>query len=77
MVFGMEDGREVIREQIATINFIPGEPSTLLEHTRAMHAEVKYFLETDFASNLHFDELDMDDLLQLCSNPDAEVKHHE
>lgn len=51
------------------------EPSALLEHTQAMHAEVKSFLETDFSSYLHLGELDIEGLCQLCSDSDIEEKH--
>ncbi|CAH1452155.1 unnamed protein product [Lactuca virosa] len=37
-----------------------------------MHAELKSFLETDFASYLHLGDLDMESLLLLCSDPDVE-----
>lgn len=50
MATEVEGGKQVIREEISIGKFMPGEPSTLLEHTLALHAEVKSFLETDFAS---------------------------
>ncbi|CAH1449988.1 unnamed protein product [Lactuca virosa] len=77
MASEVEGGKQVVREQIATGKFVPGKPRTLLEHTRAMHMEVKSFLETDFASYLHVCELDIEGLRQLCSDSDAERKHLE
>ncbi|CAI9289979.1 unnamed protein product [Lactuca saligna] len=77
MEVGVESGKQIIREQVASGKFTPGEMSTLLEYTQAMHVEVKYFLEIDFASYLHFGELDMDGLLLLCSDPDIEGECHE
>ncbi|CAH1446248.1 unnamed protein product [Lactuca virosa] len=77
MAIEVEGGKQVIREQIVTGKFVPGEPSTLLEHTQAMHAEVKPFLETDFASYLHLGELDIKGLHQLCIDSDAKGKHLE
>lgn len=77
MVVGVEGGKQVIKEQIATGKFMPGELNTLLEHTHVIYAEVKSFLETDFASYLHVGELDMEGLCLLCNDPDAEGKHLE
>ncbi|CAI9280372.1 unnamed protein product [Lactuca saligna] len=37
-----------------------------------MHASLKAFMETDFASYLQLGELDMEGLHQLCNNFDAE-----
>lgn len=52
MAIEVKVGKKVIREQIATGEFVFGEPSTLLEHTQVMHADVKCFLETEFSSYL-------------------------
>lgn len=77
MVAGVEGGKQVIKERIAIEKFIPCESSALLEHTQEMHAEVKYFMETDFSSYLRLGKLNMEGLLYLSSNPDAEGKHPE
>ncbi|CAH1442033.1 unnamed protein product [Lactuca virosa] len=77
MVVEVEGGKQVVREQITIGRFVPGEPNALLENTQAMHAEVKYFVETDFASCLHLGELDIEGLRQLCSDSDVEGKHLE
>lgn len=73
MATGVEGGKHVIREQISTGKLIPGE-STVLEHTQAMHAEVKSFLETYSASYLRLGEFDMKGLCQLFSDSDAEER---
>lgn len=65
----------MIKEQITTRKFVPGEPSTLLDHTQAMNIVAKSFLETDFASYIHLGELDMEGLYQLCNNLDVVGKH--
>ncbi|CAH1444659.1 unnamed protein product [Lactuca virosa] len=72
MADGVEDGKQVIREQVAARKFAPGDPSAFLEYTQVMHAEVKSFLETDFASYLNIGDLDMEGLRLLCSDPDVE-----
>lgn len=77
MEVGVESGKQIIRKQVASGKFTPGEMSALLEYTQAMHVEVKSFLETDFASYLHFGNLDMDGILLLCSDPDIEGECHE
>ncbi|CAH1413742.1 unnamed protein product [Lactuca virosa] len=77
MALRVEGGKQVIRDQTATRKFRSGEPSTLLEHTQAMHVDVKSFLETDFACYLHLGELDMEGFRQLCNYPNVEGKHLE
>ncbi|CAH1445427.1 unnamed protein product [Lactuca virosa] len=77
MAPGVESGKHVIREKNFTRKFVHGEPSTLLEHTQAMHAEVKSFLETDLASYIHLGDLDIEGLRQLCNDLDVEGKHIE
>ncbi|CAI9274516.1 unnamed protein product [Lactuca saligna] len=73
----VEGGKQVIREQIATIKFIPGKLIALLEYTQAMHAKVKSFLEINFASYLRLGELDIKDLRQQCNDPDVEEEFPE
>ncbi|CAH1450684.1 unnamed protein product [Lactuca virosa] len=72
MATGVEGGKQVLREQVAARKFTPGESSVLLQYTQVIHAEVKSFLETDFASYLHLGELNMEGLRLLCSDPDLE-----
>ena len=43
-----------------------------VEHAQAMHATVKSFMETDFASYLRLGDLDIAGLHQLCDDPDTE-----
>lgn len=74
MAAGVEGGKQVIREQVATKRFIPGESSAFPGHTQAMHAEVNSFLETNFDSYLRLRELNMEDLRQLCGDPDVEER---
>ncbi|CAH1446249.1 unnamed protein product [Lactuca virosa] len=52
--------------------FDPGELSVVVEMTQAMHASVKAFMDTDFASYLCLGELDLGGLCQLCNDPDVE-----
>lgn len=75
MAAGVEGRKQVIMEHISTKKFVSGESSALLEHTQAMHAGVKSFLETYYSSYLHLGELDMKGLRHLCSNPDVEERH--
>ena len=46
MAAGVEGCKQAIYEQVSAWKFIFGEPSTILEHTLAMHAAVKSFMET-------------------------------
>ncbi|CAH1445154.1 unnamed protein product [Lactuca virosa] len=68
----VEGGKQVVREKVATGKFILGEPSALVEHTQAMHASLKTFVNTDFSSYLRLSELDMEGINRLCSDSDAE-----
>lgn len=70
MAVGVLGGKQVIREQVASGKFTPGEPSALLKYTQAIHVEVNSFLEKDFASYLQLGELDMEGLRLLCTDPD-------
>lgn len=56
MVAGVEGGKKVVREQVATRKFSPEEENDLLKQTQVVHASVKAFMETDFASYLHLGE---------------------
>ncbi|CAI9303863.1 unnamed protein product [Lactuca saligna] len=62
----------VVQDKVATAKFDPGEPSAIMYKTHAMHASVKAFIETKFASYLQMGELYLEGLCQLCSNPDTE-----
>ncbi|CAH1439982.1 unnamed protein product [Lactuca virosa] len=69
---GVEGGRQVVKEQVASGRFDPQEPSNMVKLTQSMHASVKTFMETDFASFLHLSELDLEGLRQLCRDPGAD-----
>ena len=62
----------MIREQAATGKFITEELDTTVEQTQAMHAVVKSFMETDFASYLCLGELDIGGLLWMCDDPNTQ-----
>lgn len=53
MDVGVEGGKHVVWEQVSIGKFTLGESSALADHTQAMHASVKTFVKTDFASYLH------------------------
>lgn len=74
MVVRVEDGKQVIREQVSSGKFIPIESNALLEHTQVMHAKVKSFLETKFSSYPRLGELDMEGLRQLCGDLDVKER---
>lgn len=68
MTSGREGGYMVVRKQVVARKFVPGELSAFLEYIQATHAELKYFLETDFASYLHLGDLDMEGHCMLCND---------
>ncbi|CAH1454424.1 unnamed protein product [Lactuca virosa] len=68
---GVEGGRQVVNEQVASGRFDTQEPSTMVELSQVVHASVKKFMETDFAFLLYLCELDLEGLRQLCRDPDA------
>lgn len=43
----------MVRDQVSTRKFTPRRSSVIVEHTHEMHAFVKTFMETYFASYLH------------------------
>lgn len=51
--------------------------SIVVEITQAMHASVRSFMETDFASLFHLGELDLEGLRPLCHDPNIEDNHPE
>ncbi|CAH1430125.1 unnamed protein product [Lactuca virosa] len=63
---GIEGGKQAVRKQLAVENFDPVDPSAAKQSAQVMHAAIKVFLETDFASYLRLDELDLAGLCQLC-----------
>ncbi|CAI9301881.1 unnamed protein product [Lactuca saligna] len=69
---GVEGGKQVIWEQVATGKFTPGVPGVVVEHTQMMHASVNAFMETYFTSYFHLGEIDMEGLRRLCNDYDAE-----
>lgn len=72
MAAGVENGKQEVQVQVVTGKFVPGEAVSTMEHTQAMHATVKVFMEIDFSSYLHLGELNMACLHQLCDNSDVE-----
>ncbi|CAH1452298.1 unnamed protein product [Lactuca virosa] len=74
---GVEGGRQAVKGQVASGKFDPNETSAMVELTQAMHASVKAFMETNFASLLHLGELDLEGLHQLCREPDIEENSSE
>ncbi|CAH1432861.1 unnamed protein product [Lactuca virosa] len=69
---GVEGGKQVVKEQVASGKFDPQEPSTVVEMTQDMHASVKSLMEKNFASLLYLGELGLEGLRQLCRDPDIE-----
>ncbi|CAH1436596.1 unnamed protein product [Lactuca virosa] len=53
LAVGVEIGKQAIREQVVAVKFVSWEPNVTVEHSQAMYAAVKSFMEIDFASNLH------------------------
>ncbi|CAI9292546.1 unnamed protein product [Lactuca saligna] len=74
---GMENGKQVIREQVAARKFVSRELDVAAEHAQAMHDAIKFFMETDFASYLRLGELDIGSLCQICNDTDSEEGHPE
>ncbi|CAH1431406.1 unnamed protein product [Lactuca virosa] len=72
MAVGVEGGKQVVREQVAYGKFDPGESSVIVELTHTMHASVKDFMKTNFASYLRLGEVDLGGLRLLCSDSYAE-----
>lgn len=70
MAAGVEGGKQVVRVQVATVKFTLGEPSAVVEHTQAMHASVKTFMDTNFTSYLRLGELNVEGFCRLCSDSD-------
>lgn len=71
MVVGVKGGKQVVREQVATGKFTLREPSAIKHHTHSMHASVETFMETNFSSNLHLGQLDIEGLHRLCCDFDT------
>ncbi|CAH1412212.1 unnamed protein product [Lactuca virosa] len=74
---GVENGKQVIREQVVAEKFVFREKDATLEHAQAMHAAIKSFMETEFASYLCLGELDIGGLRQICDDPESEEGHLE
>lgn len=72
MIVGVERGKQMVREQVVVRKFDHRESSIIVDLIQAMHAFVKAFMETDFASYLRLGELDLGGLRQLCNDPDVE-----
>lgn len=77
VVAGVENGKQVIREQIVVGKFVSEEPDATTKHAQAMHAAIKSFMEPDFASYLRLGELDIWGLRQMCGDLDSEEGHLE
>lgn len=54
MTAGVEGGKMLVWGQVTTKKFTPGEPSAIVEQTRAMHASIKNFMVIDFAFYLYW-----------------------
>lgn len=72
MVIGVEGGKQVVREQVASWMFDPGESGVILELIHTIHASVKDFMKTNFALYLRLGELDLGGLHLLCIDSYAE-----
>lgn len=72
MAAGIESGKQALWKQLVIRNFNLEEPSATSQSTFVMHAAIKAFLETDFASYLRLGEFDLAGLRQLCLDPLAE-----
>ncbi|CAH1453037.1 unnamed protein product [Lactuca virosa] len=72
VIVGVEGGRHVVKEQVASEKFDPQEPSVVVELTQVMHVSVKTFMEMDFSSLPHLGDLHLEGLRRLCRDPDAE-----
>ncbi|CAH1415542.1 unnamed protein product [Lactuca virosa] len=77
VVAGVENGKQMIRAQVAYGKFVSGEPDATVENAQAMHAAIKSFMETDFSSYVRLGELDIGGLRQMCDDPDSEEGHLE
>ncbi|CAI9271369.1 unnamed protein product [Lactuca saligna] len=76
---GVERGKQTVQVLSSGSGFGPSEPGVIAQPTDAMHAVVRAFAETDFASYLKLGELGLVDLCQLCSEeedivPDDDVE---
>lgn len=56
---GIEGSEQVVQKQLISRNFNPTESSAATQSKQEMHASIKVFLETSFASYLWLGELDL------------------
>ncbi|CAI9267547.1 unnamed protein product [Lactuca saligna] len=77
LIASVENGKQVIQEQVATRKLIFGEMDATAKHAQAIHAAIKSFMETNFASYLRLGELDIGGLRQMCDDPNSEEGHLE
>lgn len=74
IAIGFESGKQVVWKQLAIGNFNLEDPTAASQSSQSMHAAIKAFLETNFASYLHLGELDLAGTCQLCLDPSEEER---
>ncbi|CAH1418243.1 unnamed protein product [Lactuca virosa] len=70
---GIEKGKQVVRAWLNGSSPGSSDPDAAAQSVGAMHAAIKAFGETYFASYLRLGELDLDNLRQMCSEEEEHV----